>query len=385
MSHLGRPDGRRVDELSLRPVAAELERLIGDPVRFIGECVGDAVVAECRSCPERLVLLENLRFHVEEEGKCKLDDGTVLTASKEDVARFRASLSQLGSVFVNDAFGTVHRAHSSIAGVALEPRVAGLLVQKELAFFARVLEGPEKLHTLILGGAKVSDKILLIENMLDKAENIVIGGAMAFTFLSVLYGTKIGDSLYDHKGADIVPAIMDKAAQSGVKIHLPVDFVVSPEFKEDGAHKTADIATGIEDGWMGLDIGPKSIASFTDVIRSADGRKGRVILWNGPMGVFEWASYAGGTEAVLRALVEATAAGCITIVGGGDSAAAVAKWHCDHDLSHVSTGGGASLELLEGNAHRAPMTNIHSSRKKSARDHVSFAKGDSWCRPCLKT
>lgn len=332
-------------KLTLKPVAEELERLLQQPVTFLNDCVGEAVQAACASTSSaRIVMLENLRFHLAEEGKCKRKDGTVLTATEEEISAFRASLSALADVYVNDAFGTVHRAHSSISGLTIEPRVAGLLVSKELCFFAKALEGPAKIHTLLLGGAKVSDKIALIENMLPRVENVLIGGGMAYTFLKQSCGFRIGKSLFDEAGAGMIEGILAKAAELGVKIHLPVDFIQGDAFRAEAQAQC--VTEGITDDWMGLDIGPRTQEVFARVIKSAP--QGRVLLWNGPMGVFEWDAFAQGTRAVLAALVEATEAGCITIVGGGESAAAVGKWQCEGKLSHVSTGGGASLELLEG-------------------------------------
>lgn len=345
ISHLGRPDGEKKQNLTLKPVSEELQKLIGEPVRFISECFGDDVIRECSEAPERLILLENLRFHVEEEGICKKKDGTSLTATPENLQIFRSNLSKLGEIYVNDAFGTVHRAHSSISGISIEPRVAGLLVKKELTFFSKALEGPEKIHTLILGGAKVCDKIQLIGHMLPRVENIIVGGGMAFTFLKVLKGMNIGKSLYDMNGAGIISNIIAKAKEYNVTIHLPVDFVEGSEFSETAEYRVVE--TSIDPDWLGMDIGPKSCAKFMDVLKHAP--TGRLILWNGPMGVFEWPNFDSGTLCVLNAIVDATERGCITIVGGGDSAAAVSKWNCDNKVSHLSTGGGASLELLEGN------------------------------------
>lgn len=345
ISHLGRPDGEKKENLSLKPVAEELQNIMGEPVLFLNDCVGENIVSECKKAIERIVLLENLRFYVEEEGKCKRKDGTCVSSTVDEQEKFRSSLSQLGEVYVNDAFGTVHRSHSSISGITIEPRVAGLLVKKELTFFAKALEGPEKLHTLILGGAKVTDKIQLIEHMLPKVENVIIGGGMAFTFLSVLKGMKIGKSLYDQKGAEIIENIMAQAEKHKVNIHLPIDFIEGSEFSETAEHRIVE--ESIDSDWLGMDIGPKTREIFVDIISHAE--PGRVILWNGPMGVFEWANFAEGTISILESIVESTQKGCITIVGGGDSAAAVSKWNCDKKVSHVSTGGGASLELLEGN------------------------------------
>lgn len=345
ISHLGRPDGEKKEKLSLKPVAVELENIMGESVRFVDECVGAEVISECKNAPERLILLENLRFHVEEEGKCKRKDGTTISATNEQVQKFKSDLSELGEVYVNDAFGTVHRGHSSISGISIEPRVAGLLLKKELSFFSKALEGPEKLHTLILGGAKVSDKIQLIEHMLPRVENVIIGGGMAFTFLNILKGMKIGKSIFDQKGSEIISNIMKKAIENNVSIHLPIDFVEASEFSENAEFRVVE--GDITEDWMGLDIGPKTSQKYIDIINSA--QKDRLVLWNGPMGVFEWTNFANGTLSILNAIVDATEKGCITIVGGGDSAAAVSKWNCEKKVLHVSTGGGASLELLEGN------------------------------------
>lgn len=344
ISHLGRPDGERKESLSLKPVAIELEALMEEKVRFINDCVGDEVVSACNSSNERLVMLENLRFHIEEEGTCKRKDGSCISSSLEDQIKFQSSLSQLGDIYVNDAFGTVHRSHSSISGITIKTRVAGLLVQKELQFFSKALEGPEKIHTLILGGAKVSDKILLIEHMLPRVENIIIGGGMAYTFLNVLNGMEIGKSLFDEKGSKLILNIIEKAKEEKVKIHLPIDFIEASEFSESAEFRIVN--DSIDDDWMGLDIGPDTCKLFAAVIDSAQTNK--VILWNGPMGVFEWQKFANGTLTILEAIAASTERGNITIVGGGDSAAAVSKWNYESKIKHVSTGGGASLELLEG-------------------------------------
>lgn len=354
ISHLGRPDGVRNDRLSLGVARDELARLLSRPVTFLPDCVGAEVEQACREAKDgEVILLENLRFHVEEEGKVTRSDGTKAVATPEQVAAFRRSLSSLGDLFVQDAFGTVHRPHSSIVGVEMSVRAAGLLVKKELAFFARALEGPEKMDLAIIGGAKVSDKLPLILHMLKRVRNIAVGGAMPFTFLKaagaqlfpgvLAAGMSIGKSLFDPAGALQVSQILEEAAKEGVKIHLPVDFITGSAFSADAEVGYATLQSGIPETYMGLDIGPRSIQLFKDAILSA-----RSILWNGPVGAFELAPFSAGTEMVLGALVEATATGAMTIVGGGDSAAAVAKWGKEHELSHVSTGGGASLELLEG-------------------------------------
>jgi phosphoglycerate kinase len=347
MSHLGRPDGQRSDSLSLKPVAEELERLLGRPVQFLADCVGAEVEAACANPSNgSIFLLENLRFHIEEEGSVKHKDGTKTKAAPAAIEAFRASLAKLGDIYVNDAFGTMHRAHSSIVGLSdLKYRVSGLLVQKELSAFAKVLEAPERIEVAILGGAKVSDKIQLISHLLAKVNNLVIGGGMAFTFLKVLNNISIGSSLYDEKGAEIVPQIMQEAKKQGVRILLPTDVVIADTFAPNAAHKTITLENGIPEGWMGLDIGPATSEEYASCIRA-----GHSIIWNGPMGVFEWDAFAEGTRTVLDATVDASKNSAITIVGGGDSATAVAKWGMEDALYHVSTGGGASIELLEGKA-----------------------------------
>jgi len=259
------------------------------------------------------------------------------------VKRFRESLTKLGDVFVNDAFGTAHRAHSSMVGVQL-PRAAGFLMKKELEYFAHVLESPKRPLLAILGGAKVSDKIKLIMNMLDRVNEIIIGGGMAFTFKKVLNNMKIGKSLFDAEGAKIVPEIMEKAKKKGVQVHLPVDYVTGDKLKGDDVkvgHATDE--TGIPDDVLGLDIGPQSVRQFQEVVARAN-----TILWNGPMGVFENKHFTAGTKAIAEALAAATQRGAITVVGGGDTATAAAKFGIEDKVSHCSTGGGASLELLEG-------------------------------------
>jgi phosphoglycerate kinase len=344
MSHLGRPDGKRIEKYSLKPVAADLERLLGKPVEFLEDCVGDAVEAACKEPAHgSLFLLENLRFHPEEEGSCKLPDGSKKKADPALVDAFRASISRLGDVYVNDAFGTVHRAHSSIVGVGLEPKLAGLLLKKELKAFSQLLESPDRIDVAILGGSKVSDKIQLILHLLPKVNTLLIGGGMAFTLLKVKDGVEIGSSLFDEPGAALVGQIYEEAAKQSVDIVLPFDFVAGDVFRADAQTKVTTSEEGIPSGWMGLDIGPASSAVFARRIRNA-----KSVIWNGPMGVFEWASFAAGTKFILDAMLDATRAGALTIVGGGDSATAVAKWDAEAGLTHVSTGGGASIELLEG-------------------------------------
>ncbi|KAH0630896.1 hypothetical protein JD844_004227 [Phrynosoma platyrhinos] len=323
MSHLGRPDGVPMpDKYSLQPVAAELKTLVGRDVLFMKDCVGPEVEAACANpATGSVILLENLRFHVEEEGKGKDASGNKIKADSAKVDAFRASLSKLGDVYINDAFGTAHRAHSSMVGVNLPQKAAGFLMKKELDYFAKALENPVRPFLAILGGAKVQDKIQLITNLLDK----------------------IGNSLYDEEGAKIVKDLMAKAAKNNVRINLPVDFITADKFDENANTGKATVASGIPAGWMGLDCGPESIKNFVEAVGRA-----KLIVWNGPVGVFEWDKFAAGTKAVMDKVVEVTGKGCITIIGGGDTATCCAKWNTEDKVSHVSTGGGASLELLEG-------------------------------------
>uniref|UniRef100_A0A3P9NH78 Phosphoglycerate kinase n=1 Tax=Poecilia reticulata TaxID=8081 RepID=A0A3P9NH78_POERE len=305
MSHLGRPDGNAMPEkYSLEPVAAELKTLLAKDVTFLKDCVGPEVEAACSSpAAGSVILLENLRFHVAEEGKGKDPAGNKTKATQEQTDSFRASLSKLGDVYVNDAFGTAHRAHR----------------------------------------AKVKDKIQLINNMLDKVDEMIIGGGMAFTFLKVLNNMEIGTSLFDEEGAGIVKDLMAKAEKNGVRITLPVDFMTADKFDENAATGSATVAAGIPAGWMGLDCGPESSRLYAEAVGRA-----KQIVWNGPVGVFEWENFARGTKSLMDKVVEVTRSGCVTIIGGGDTATCCAKWDTEDKVSHVSTGGGASLELLEG-------------------------------------
>ncbi|MDR1304346.1 MAG: phosphoglycerate kinase [Verrucomicrobiales bacterium] len=344
MSHLGRPDGQVVPKYTLQPVAEKLQELLGRPVKFLHDCVGADVEAACAKLqPGEVVLLENLRFHIEEEGKAKGADGAKIKADPAKVAAFRASLTRLGDVYVNDAFGTAHRAHSSVVGVNLPDKVAGFLMEKELQAFAAVIDHPRRPLLAILGGAKIADKIPLIKNLLDQADAVIIGGGMAFTFKKVLNNMPIGDSLFDAEGAKLVPELAEKAKAKGVKLVLPVDYVCADKFAPDAATKTVTDREGIPDGWMGLDAGPLTVQLYREVILSA-----KTIVWNGPAGVFEFDQFASGTKAQADAVAEATASGAITVVGGGDTATAAKKFGVADKVTHCSTGGGASLELLEG-------------------------------------
>jgi len=344
MSHLGRPDGTAQEKYSMKPVASKLEELLGKPVTFLKDCVGAEVEAACANPTEgQILLLENLRFHVEEEGKGVDASGNKSKASPEATKAFRESLSKLGDVYINDAFGTAHRAHSSMVGVDLPVKAAGKLMKKELDYFGKALENPARPFLAILGGAKVADKIQLINNLLDKVDCMIIGGGMAYTFKKVAEGMDIGTSLYDDAGAKIVPEIMEKAKAKGVQLLFPCDFTVSDKFGTDGTIKTVTDKEGITAPFMGLDCGEKSIAAAKDMIMKA-----KLICWNGPQGVFEMKPFAVGSLAFLDAVIAATKAGTISIVGGGDTASLVENAGKASEISHVSTGGGASLELLEG-------------------------------------
>ena len=277
MSHLGRPDGQIIEKYSLKPCVSVLEELIGQKVQFLNNCIGEEVEKTVENAKDgQIILLENLRFHIEEEG-AGVKDGAKVKAKKEDVDAFREKLKKLGDVFVNDAFGTAHRAHSSTAGIDLPIKVAGLLLAKEIQYFAKALESPERPLLVILGGAKIKDKIKLIMNILDIANELIIGGGMAFTFLKVLKGMKIGKSLFDEEGSKIVPDIMKKAEEKKVKIILPVDFVCGDKFAADCNIKKFTLEEGIEEGFAGYDIGEKSIEINRNAIAGA-----KTVLWNGP-------------------------------------------------------------------------------------------------------
>jgi phosphoglycerate kinase len=345
MSHLGRPDGERIPKYSLRPVAARLRDLLGREVKFLDDCVGPDVEKACAALkPGEVVLLENLRFHIEEEGKAKKKDGSSVKADPEKVKAFRASLTRLGDVFVNDAFGTAHRAHSSMTGVDLPRRAAGYLMKKELDFLGDAVESPKRPFVAIIGGAKVSGKIDVIESLLPKVDTLVIGGGMAFTFFKAR-GKEIGGSLVEDDRVEMAKALL---AKSGSKLVLPVDTVVTDIFDFD-ARKVGTLRTVAWDGIgpkdIGVDIGEKTREKYARIVKGA-----RTVVWNGPMGVFEIPDTAKGTLAVAHALAEATAGGAITVVGGGDSVAALEQNGLDDKVTHVSTGGGASLEFLEGKA-----------------------------------
>eukprot|EP00494_Astrolonche_serrata_P030021 UN30288 len=320
MSHLGRPKGQVDKKLSLKPVAAELSKLLNKQVLFLPDCIGSKVEEKCAEPPQgSVILLENLRFYAAETGKKATDD-----QKKE----FRESLSKLGDVYVNDAFGTAHRAHSSMVGVNLKVRAGGLLMKKELKSFGKVLENPNKPVLAILGGAKISDKMKLITNMLDKVDSMIIAGAMAFSFLKhAETPMEIGKSLYDDQAKDLCPQIIKAAAEKKVELIFPCDFVCCDDYDFSEAKvkdpvekhiKNCTVKEGVPKGFMGLDCGEESGKLFSDAIS-----KSKTLIWNGPPGVFECEKFAGCTKSMLKAVVEATKNGCITVVGGGDTASAV--------------------------------------------------------------
>ncbi len=325
MSHLGRPKGVGFEkEFSLAPAAKRLSELLGQPVKLMPDCIGPDVKAGVAAAAEQVVLLENLRFHKAEE--------------KNDAA-FAKELASLADIYVNDAFGTAHRAHASTAGIAAYlPAVSGFLIEKELQYLGGAVNNPERPFVVILGGAKVSDKIMLIDNLLKKADTIIIGGGMAYTFLKS-QGINIGNSKLEKDKIDLAKSLLEKAKAAGVRIELTEDFVIVPNFDSNDG-KISDV---IPDGFESLDIGPKTRAKFKKVLDSA-----RTVVWNGPLGVFEREAFLNGTKEIAIHLAGLKAKGVKTIIGGGDSAAAVLKFGLDDQMTHISTGGGASLEYLEG-------------------------------------
>lgn len=343
MSHLGRPKGKRNESLSLKEIARELSRLLDQEILFLSKTVGLHVTKICQNTNSGSIsVLENLRFHPEEEGKGEDESGKQVKPSKELVMNFRTKLSKLGDVFINDAFGTSHRAHSSIVGIQIPERASGFLMKKELTYLGKALEKPKRPLIAIIGGAKIKDKILLIMNMLEKVNGIIVVGGMAFSFLKQ-DGMKIGNSLYDDYSPKIVPQIIAKAKENDVIIHFPVDFICGNKFSPDAEVKSCTKEEGIPEGWMGLDCGKKSSELFSSVIL-----KSKTILWNGPPGVFEFEIFSSSTRLMLEAVKEATKKGAISVIGGGDTASAVKKFKGENEVSHISTGGGASLEFLEG-------------------------------------
>jgi len=329
MSHLGRPKSGPEDKFSLNHIVVDLSKALDLKVKFVKDCIGTEVTSLATALnPGEVLLLENLRFHKEEE--------------KGDVD-FAEKLSRLGDIYVNDAFGTAHRAHASTAIIAkfFIEKVAGYLMQSELENAEKILTSAERPFTAIMGGAKISDKILIIERLLDNVDNLIIGGGMSYTFAKAMGGT-IGDSLLEEDKMELALELVEKAKTKGVNIILPEDSKISKAFANDAEQSVANRGE-IPDGWMGLDIGPKSCESFAAVIANS-----KTILWNGPMGVFEMSSFQAGTKAVAEAIVAATEQGAFSLIGGGDSAAAVNIFGYGDKVSYVSTGGGALLELMEG-------------------------------------
>ncbi|WP_420387998.1 phosphoglycerate kinase [Roseivirga sp.] len=329
MSHLGRPKEGPEDKFSLKHLVAHLSEVFGRAVKFATDCIGDEAEAlSSQLQPGDILLLENLRFYKEE------------TAGDEDFAR---KLSAHGDIYINDAFGTAHRAHASTSIIAqyFEDKGCGFVMQAELDNAQKVLDNAQKPYTAIMGGAKISDKILIIERLLEKVDNLVIGGGMAYTFFKAI-GGQIGNSLVEEDKLDLANELIKKAKSLGVNLMLPIDSVIADAFSND-ANIQICMNTSIPDGWMGLDIGPEAAEVFSQSIKES-----KTILWNGPMGVFEMSKFAAGTKAVADAIVEATRGGAFSLIGGGDSAAAVNTLGYGNDVSYVSTGGGALLEYMEG-------------------------------------
>lgn len=329
MSHLGRPKDGATEKYSLKHLLAHLSQLLGLEVKFADDCIGESAAQQAASLQAgEVLLLENLRFYKQEE--------------KGDV-EFAQKLAALGDIYVNDAFGTAHRAHASTAIIAnyVSEKVCGYLMQAEVDNGTKVMTNPAKPFTAIMGGAKISDKILIIENLLDKVDNLIIGGGMAYTFFKA-QGGYIGDSLVENDKVDLARELIQKAKSKNVNLLLPVDSLIADEFNKDA--NTQESESGdIGSGWMGLDIGQKARTQFAEVIR-----KSKTVLWNGPMGVFEMPKFAQGTIAVAQAVVEATKNGAFSLIGGGDSASAINNLGFSNDVSYVSTGGGALLEFMEG-------------------------------------
>ena len=329
MSHLGRPKGKKIAELSLKPVAERLKKYLNNKVFFATDCVGVEVKNLANSLQNsEVLLLENLRFHAEER---KNDPG------------FASKLAELADIYVNDAFGTSHRAHASTAGIAeyISQRAAGYLLEKELHYLKDYLDNPEKPYTAVLGGAKVSGKIEIIEKLFGKVQNILIGGGMAYTFLKAK-GYEIGKSLLEEDKIDLALNILKKAKEYDCTIYLPTDIVVVPEISDQAVSELVLIGN-IPPDRIGVDIGPETTMIYSGIIDSS-----KTVLWNGPLGVFEIARFSIGTESIARKLAEVTERGTVTVIGGGDSAAAMKKFGLMNNVTHISTGGGASLELLSG-------------------------------------
>ena len=326
--HVGRPTEAREPQFSTRPIVARLEECLGQPVKWAPDCVGsEAEKAAADLKPGEVLLLENLRYH---------------KAEKKNDPEFAKQLASLADIAVDDAFGVAHRAHASNVGITAHlETVAGFLMEKEINYIGKTLENPKRPFVAIIGGAKVSDKIGVIENMIDKVDTIIIGGGMAHTF-DASKGYPVGDSLVERDKIDLAKELLEKAEKKGVKVVLPVDLVIADKFAADANTKIVDVDK-VPDGWQALDSGPKTSEEYVNALKGA-----KTVIWNGPMGVFEFDAFAKGTEAVARAVAQATKEGAISIVGGGDSIAALKKTGLSEKISHISTGGGATLELLEG-------------------------------------
>ncbi|MDP4188887.1 MAG: phosphoglycerate kinase [Bacteroidota bacterium] len=352
MSHLGRPKSGPEEKFSLKHVVPQLSKLLGQNVKFAGDCMGDSAKQMAAGLkPGEVLLLENVRFYEEEEGKPRLPETATDEEKKEakeelkkSQKEFTAKLASYANCYVNDAFGTAHRAHASTTLIASHfpnNSMFGYLIEKELKAMDKVLKAPEHPFTAIMGGAKVSDKIMVIERMLDMVDNLIIGGGMTYTFIKA-QGGKIGSSLCEEDKLDVALDVLKKAKEKGVKVYLPVDAINADKF-DAAANTNVSKIDQTPDGWMGLDIADETIKIFSEVIENS-----KTILWNGPMGVFEMDKFSKGTSAIAQALAKATAKGCFTLVGGGDSVAAINKNKLADKVSFVSTGGGAMLEYMEG-------------------------------------
>lgn len=352
MSHLGRPEGR-MEKYSLKPVLPVLEKHLGQKVLFADDCLGESAAAMAAALkPGEVLLLENVRFYPEEEGKPVLPENVTEEEKKAAKAEMKAKQKELAKklasyaeVYVNDAFGTAHRAHGTTAVIAdyfpKDKIMFGFLINSELAAMDRVLNNAQHPFTAIMGGAKVSDKILLIENLLNRVDNLIIGGGMTYTFIKA-QGGKIGKSLCEEDKLDLALKILEKAKEKNVRLYLPVDSLNGDRFDNEAATKIT-AADAVDDGWLGMDIGEKTIELFSDVIKNS-----KTILWNGPMGVFEMEKFSKGTTAIAKAIAAATSKGAFSLIGGGDSVAAINKNKLADKVSYVSTGGGAMLEYMEG-------------------------------------
>jgi phosphoglycerate kinase len=329
MSHLGRPKGQKQDKFSLKHIVSAVSEKIGVPVMFAENCIGEVAETAAKTLSVgEVLLLENLRFYSEE------------TSGDPSFAK---KLADLGDVYINDAFGTAHRAHASTAVVAsfFDDKMFGYVIENELEAAQKIVENGERPFTAIMGGAKISDKILLIEKLLDKVDNLIIGGGMSYTFFKAM-GGEIGSSLVEEDKLNLARTILDVAKKKNVNLCLPADSIVSSAFSNDAEIGESE-NTSIKKGWMGLDIGPKAIEDFSNIIK-----KSKTIMWNGPMGVFEMSNFENGTKSVAQAIADATENGAYTLIGGGDSAAAINKFNFQDKVSYISTGGGALLEYLEG-------------------------------------